>query len=405
VIKIIKSNLTGEVSAISSKSYAHRLMIAAFLTGVGKVNGVTFSDDIQATVNVLKSFGGNIERNGNEYIFNGAREVNKAVADCIESGSTLRFCIPLALALGIETEFIGSKRLLSRPNQPLFDCLILHGAEIDGYRVKGKLVPGRYVVDGTVSSQYITGLLTALPILNGDSEIVISGAAVSAGYIDITLDVLKRAGIKVERTAYGFYVYGNQKYNLPSCSVPGDWSNAAFFLSAGALPDNEITVKGLTDDRQGDKKIIDCLKKFGAEMCFSDGVTVKSGEHKPLDIDLTDIPDLAPILSVLCASADGKSVLRNVGRLKIKESDRLSAIMKNLSKAGVESYCEGDDLIICGTGKTEYGIFNGYNDHRMVMSAAILASISGGEINGEEAVRKSYPDFFKDYKKVGGKTV
>lgn len=403
---IEKCNLTGTVNAVSSKSYAHRTLIAAFLTPHKvSVKNIIFSEDIKATVGCLKSFGAEIEIKDSECVFKPVKKfATKSVADCKESGSTLRFCIPLACALGVGAEFVGNERLLSRPNAPLLECLKKHGIKIDGYRFSGKLTSGIYEIDGSVSSQYITGLLMALPLSDGDSELIITGEKVSAGYIDITLDVLQRAGIAIKKTDNGFYIYGNQTYNMPSCSVVGDWSNAAFFLSAGALKGNEICVTGLDiADKQGDKAILEILKKFGANIDFSDGIKVGYGGAKAFETDIKDFPDLAPIIAVLAANAVGTSVIKSVDRLRIKESDRLNAIMENLDRCGVECEYRNDVLYVHGTGKLKSATFEGYNDHRMVMSSAVLCSVGGGIINGTEAVSKSYPDFFADFEKIGGK--
>ncbi len=403
-VTVERSQLKGSIRAVSSKSYAHRMLIAAALSsGDVTIGGINCSADIEATVGVLRSIGYSIEIDGDRYTVGGRTAVAKATADCRECGSTLRFCLPLVAALGVETEFFGSERLLSRPNEKLIDCLNSHGADIVGYHVRGGLSPGRYVIDPTVSSQYITGLLMALPVLDGDSEIVLDGEMVSAGYVDITLDVLSMAGIEVSRVGNAFFVRGNQVYRMPDSEVNGDWSNAAFFLVAGAIGENEVTVTNLKRDCQGDRAICDIIRRFGGQVRVEgDAVTVSSGEFRPLIIDMEDTPDLAPITAVLLSMARGSSLISGVSRLTVKESNRLTAIIEMLGRGGIEASYDGEKITVVG-GTPCRGKYIGYNDHRMVMSSAILSTVSGGEIEGAEAISKSYPNFFSDMAKIGGK--
>lgn len=415
-VQITPAAISGEITAPSSKSYAHRLMIAAFLSGEGRVKNVTFSKDAFATLNVLKALGADIKISGNVVDITAANGgLNEtaangyAIANAIESGSTLRFLLPVAAALGKKVEFIGEEGLLKRPYKQLTDCLNERGANICGLKVGGKLTSGKFKITASVSSQFISGLLFALPLLNGDSEIVLDGDAVSKSYVDITIDVLKLYGIEVNPTISGYFVKGNQKYaSGKTVEVEGDWSGAAFYLSQAAIGGG-ITVKGLNvESVQGDRKILSVLKSFGAEVTVGGatvgGVTVKRGKLSGTTVDLEDIPDLGQIISVLAAYAEGETTLKSVNRLKIKESDRLKAITDMLSVSGIKFKVLDDELIIYG-GAPKGGVFIGGNDHRTVMSAAILAANAKGDsqIIGAEAVSKSYPDFFKDYKNLGGK--
>lgn len=412
-VRINPAKLSGEITAPSSKSYAHRLMIAAFLGGNGNVENVTFSKDAYATLNVLKALGAGVTVSENAVTisavnedFCGETNGGYAVANAIESGSTLRFLLPVAAALGKKVEFTGEEGLLKRPYKQLTDCLNERGAKIDGLKVGGKLTSGKFKITASVSSQFISGLLFALPLLDGDSEIILDGDAVSKSYVDITIDVLKLYGIEVKPTISGYFVKGNQKYiSGKTVKVEGDWSGAAFYLSQAAI-NGEITVKGLNAESvQGDRKILSVLKSFGADVTVnSGGVTVKSDKLSGTTVDLEDIPDLGQIISVVAAYAKGETVLKSVNRLKIKESDRLSAITDMLSVAGIKYKVLNDELIIYG-GAPKGGTFSGGNDHRTVMSAAILAANAKGdsEIIGAEAISKSYPDFFKDYEILGGK--
>lgn len=412
---ITPAKLNGEITAPTSKSYAHRLMIAAFLSGDGTVENVTFSKDAYATVNVLKALGGKVKISGNSVKITrakscGARDEERsdggyALANAIESGSTLRFLLPVAAALGKKVEFTGEEGLLKRPFKQLTDCLNERGAKIDGLKVSGKLKSGEFKITASVSSQFISGLLFALPLLDGDSEIVLDGEQVSKSYVDITIDVLKLYGIEITPSKSGYFIKGNQTYKSgKTVKVEGDWSGAAFYLSAGAI-NGEITVKGLNPESvQGDRKIIGVLKRFGASVTVSDGgVTVKRNELNGTTVDLEDIPDLGQIISVVAAYATGETVLKSVNRLKIKESDRLKAITDMLSVSGIAYYSADDELKIYG-GAPKGGSFSGGNDHRTVMSCAVLAANAMGEtqITDAEAINKSYPDFFKDYKILGG---
>ena len=387
---ITPAKLNGEITAPTSKSYAHRLMIAAFLSGDGTVENVTFSKDAYATVNVLKALGGKVEISGNSVKITrakscGARDEERSVggyalANAIESGSTLRFLLPVAAALGKKVEFTGEEGLLKRPFKQLTDCLNERGAKIDGLKVSGKLKSGEFKITASVSSQFISGLLFALPLLDGDSEIVLDGEQVSKSYVDITIDVLKLYGIEITPSKSGYFIKGNQTYKSgKTVKVEGDWSGAAFYLSAGAI-NGEITVKGLNPESvQGDRKIIGVLKRFGASVTVSEGgVTVKRNELNGTTVDLEDIPDLGQIISVVAAYATGETVLKSVNRLKIKESDRLKAITDMLSVSGIAYYSADDELKIYG-GAPKGGSFSGGNDHRTVMSCAVLAANAMGD--------------------------
>lgn len=441
---IIKpSKINGEITAPPSKSFAQRLMICAFLSGGGVVKNVGFSDDVICIANALKMLGADCEITNNNFVVkNGittnctknpvvnntvttrgvdvmddvtttggvvtsAITIRKVKVNCGDSGATLRFLLPIVAALGIDTQFTGSDRLLSRPHSMLIDTLILHGVTVENYHITGNLKGGTFVIDGSVSSQYITGLLFALPLLNKDSEIVIKGEIVSKPYIDMTLSVLKMFGIEVVKTENGFFVPCRQRYiTSKNLVVEGDWSGAAVMLSIGALC-GEVAVKGLNNNSyQGDKKIVDILKQFGAEVLIDkDKITAKKTKCKLVAkaIDCKDIIDLAQIIAVLAACASGKSIIKNIGNLKYKESDRGTSIIKMLSLVGISAIMCGNDIKIIG-GDIMATDFDGDNDHRSVMAQTVLALASNGEsvITGVECVKKSYPTFFDDIVKVGG---
>ena len=283
-------------------------------------------------------------------------------------------------------------------------ALSAHGATVEGFKVRGKLSAGRYEIDATISSQFVTGLLMALPLLEGDSEIVLVGRAVSAPYIEITLEVLRAAGIFAERTASGYFVRGGQKYALKNALVPGDFSGAAFPLTGGALG-GTVSLSGLDiSSAQGDKAIVSLLAKAGAVVSLGERICVKKGDLQGFTADVGETPDLAPILAVLAAYSAGESVLKNVSRLRDKESDRLFAIEEMLSRAGIETREQADDLFIVG-GQPHGAAFRSFSDHRMAMAEAILAVYGTGEseIDDMTCVKKSYPEFWEDFAALGGK--
>ena len=398
--------ISGEVYAPPSKSYAHRYIISAFLSKEsGFIEGVGTSKDVYATLNALSSIGLEYKMKDNGVEVHNTGKIKSNILDCNESGSTIRFLFPVISALGIKAEFTGSERLLSRPMQDLTKCLNANGAKIDGFKFLGKLNSGDFHITGKVSSQFISGLLFALPILDGDSKIIIEGDKVSKDYILITLEVINKFGIKIQETDYGYFVKGNQKYVCPKkMQVEGDYSGASFMLTMGALSDGVKVLNLNKSTSQGDRKIIDAIKLFGGIVNEVDGgYFVKKGELIGITLDCEDIPDLVQILSVIGAYAKGESRFLNVSRLKIKESDRIEGIIKNLKVAGVKAEYNGNDLIVYG-GNPKGGVFSGDNDHRTVMSGAVLASFASGNstILGAEAISKSYPNFFKDYVAIGG---
>ena len=405
-VTITPKNLCGRISAPPSKSYAHRAIIAACLShGETVIKNVGTSDDVRATVGALFDMGFDCAISGADAVIGERSHLPKDVIFCNESGSTLRFLLPVAAALGIKTEFSGEKGLMKRPINELIAALNRNGADINGYRINGKLKSGKFFIDGKISSQYITGLMFALPLLDGDSEIVIENGSVSGGYLDITLGVLNDFGIKVEKTERGYYVFGGQKYIAPeSVTVEGDYSGAAFYLAAGAIG-GSVVVEGLkSNTRQGDAKIAEILRRFGARITVGkDYIKAESGELSGQVVDVGDIPDLAQILSVVAAFAKGKTVLKNTGRLKIKESDRAAAIEKTLFAAGIDCKVSENEITIFGK-EPQGAVFAGAPDHRTVMAQTILATYARGVsvVENAQAVNKSYTDFFSDYKKLGG---
>ena len=390
-IKLEKACVFGKLNAIPSKSYAHRISICNFLAGGSPKSGCEnfTSKDIEATercLSVLSSGGSSL--------------------DCGESGSTLRFLIPLCAALGGEYRLIGHGRLMQRPNEELFAVLREHGItaeQSDCVRVSGKLTAGEYRIKGDISSQYVTGLLMALPILDGDSTIVLTTPLVSAPYVDITLEILSAFGVEITKQENGYFIKGNQKYS-GSALPEGDWSNVAFLLALGAIS-GDITVNGLNlNSVQGDKKILEVLKSAGAKLTVKENsVRVEKSQLKAFTLDAEDCPDLVPITAVIAAYADGRTQINNVERLKIKESDRIESTLKMLKSFGINAESDGHTLWVDG-GKPVGGKEDSFNDHRIAMALAVLASGADGQsvITNAQAVNKSYPTFFDDFRAVGG---
>ena len=405
-LKVKPSSIVGEITAPPSKSFAHRILISAFLSGSEiTVKNVGKSVDASVTLNALKTLGATVlESEDKVTIKKSSLPTEKVIIDCKESGSSLRFLLPVVSALGLNAEFTGAKRLLERPIKELVDALNINGANIDGLTVNGKLKSGVYTVDGGISSQYITGLLLALSCVDGESEIIIDGTLVSEPYVDITLAVLSEFGVWFKKTERGYKIRGGYSPKKHQFVVEGDWSGASFTLALGAIG-SQVAVKGLNANSvQGDRKIVDILKSFGASVEISEyAVTVKGGNLKGITVDMEDVPDLVQIVSVIASYASGKTTLVGVDRLRLKESDRIKAVIDSLSAVGIKvEYCN-NSIIIYG-GSPNGSVIDGGNDHRTVMSAVVMATFAKAEslVLGGNAINKSYPEFIKDYQKLGG---
>ena len=386
------SALCGGIELPLSKSYAHRALICSYLSGkMISIDG-ELSQDISATQNALLS----LEKGG--------------CIDCGESGSTLRFLIPITAALGKEITFTGRGKLPQRPLGEYLRLLPEHGVKCESkgglpLKISGKLKAGEYSISGDISSQYVTGLLFSLPLLEDDSEIVLTSALQSKPYVDMTVEIMARFGIKITETERGYKIRGNQKYIYTDYTVERDWSQAAFFLAGGALT-GSVTLRGMNmNSLQGDKEIVDVLRRFGADITVNgDEITAKKSELCGIELDATDIPDAVPAIAVVAAFAKGKTVITGAERLRYKESDRLESVAKNLERAGIDVAVTPDGLIITG-GRVKGAEFLGFNDHRIVMAFSIAALRAEGKsvITDALSINKSYPDFFRDYRKLGGK--
>ena len=381
-ICITPKKLSGSVTPPPSKSMAHRAVLAMMLAGEdGTISNLNDSQDVLATRRCVAAL-------------NAAEPGQLPLLDCGESGSTLRFLIPIALAVAGGGRFTGQGRLMERPLQPYFDIFEENGIsyilENGVLTIRGQLPPGIYALPGNISSQFVTGLLYALPLLEGDSEIHITSPLESKGYVDMTLDMLAHFGVQAENLDYAtFRIPGGQTYLAQDITIEADWSQAAFWYAANFL-DNQLTINGLNPrSMQGDMVVADLYWKLA-----------RPGDT---EIDISDCPDLLPPLSVMAAVRSGSTRFTGAARLRIKESDRLTTVCRMLTALGAQAE-EGLDSLTVSGGKLTGGTVNGANDHRIVMAAAIAATASAKPVTilGAEAVSKSYPDFFDVYKSLGG---
>ena len=411
---ILPGARTGEVHIPASKSQAHRMLLCA---AMGE-NEVTLrcrglSKDILATVACLKALGASVDAEGEVLHLRpvSAPPPGLCLLPCGESGSTLRFLLPLVGVLGASAVFEREGRLPERPIEPLGRELCRNGMDIrsDGARLScsGQLRPGAFSLPGNISSQYISALLMTLPLLEGESTLRIEGALESAAYVAMTEEVLRLGGVRTEKTGYGYRIPGGQRCRFaPELSVEGDYSNAAFFLCAGALSERGIRVTGLDpQSRQGDRAIVPLLEEMGAQVA-SDGssVTVKRDALHGITIDASPIPDLIPVLSVVAAAASGETRVIHAQRLRLKESDRLHSTTQMLRALGAEAEELPDGLVIRGGRTLAGGTVDACGDHRIAMSAAVAGGICRGAVTicGSECVQKSYPDFWTDFQQLKG---
>ncbi|WP_177916762.1 3-phosphoshikimate 1-carboxyvinyltransferase [uncultured Eubacterium sp.] len=392
-VRVQNSIIDGTVLLPPSKSAAHRALICSFLAGGGEVSPLIESKDMLATVSAIRA------------LENGENTIN-----CIESGSTLRFMIPIAAALGRAVTFVGEGKLPERPIGEYLRLLPEHNVECrtDGglpLSIEGQLVGGRFEIAGDISSQYITGLLLALPLLDDDSEIVLTTELESKPYVNMTIKVMADYGVEVAQTENGYFIKGHQKYIPRDYSVEGDWSQAAFYAVAGALFGRVEMTGVYFNSTQGDKQIADIIERFGARVERGENsLTVYKSNLKGIEIDAADIPDMVPALAVLGAYADGTTVIKGAQRLRLKESDRIESVTYNLKKSGADITPTPDGMIIKHS-TLKGAELKGFNDHRIVMAMTVAATGAQGEsiIDDAQSINKSYPAFFDDYNKLGGK--
>ena len=399
----------GMVTIPCSKSQAHRMLICAALSDVPSCLYLNATnDDIAATVRCLRALGAAIDaQDGALHI----RPISGAPTDCAqldvgESGSTLRFLLPVLGALGVRAEVRMHGRLPERPLSPLQELLQAHGMTFrhsgDVLHVSGQLTAGDFSLPGSVSSQFVSGLLFALPLLSGSSTLTVTGELQSARYVAMTEQAIRAAGITVQKTGQRYRIEGKQAYHAPAVqTVEGDWSNAAFFLCMGALSKTGITVRGLAQDSlQADRAILELLTRFGAEVRVDGAsVTIRRGTLRGITVDAGPIPDLIPTVSVLAALAEGETHIENAARLRLKESDRLATTAALIRALGGQVQESPDALTITGVPMLHGGTADAAGDHRIAMSAAVAACGCAEPVivTGSECVAKSYPAFWDDF--------
>ncbi len=414
-VKVYPSVCKGEIQIPPSKSMAHRaIMCAALAKGTSVISNIAYSDDILATIAGMRALGASIVTEKDSVTVQGIQSLPQTPlqVDCNESGSTLRFFVPLFTLSGQPVTFLGRNRLLKRP-QGVYKTLF----ESQGHRfvqteqqltVQGALKAGSYEIDGSVSSQFITGLLFALPLLEGDSVLHIKPPFESRSYIDLTLQMLQAFGVTANfRDKYTLYVPGSQSYRACDYTVEGDYSQMAFYAVLAAVQ-NDLYCKGVSHaSRQGDKAVLSVLRDCGCSIeQKQDGYLVCKSALTAAEIDLADCPDLGPVLTVLGMYAKGTTRIYHAVRLRYKESDRIAAMEEELGKFHADITCTEDEVFIKGkpSYRCEQELY-GHKDHRIVMSltVAALCSETPVVINGAECIKKSYPDFFEDIRSIGGR--
>ena len=409
-IKITPSPLSGEVTVPPSKSVAHRNIIcAALANGTSVISPACHSEDIDATIGCVTALGAKVEeKNGKFYITGIDRDKikNKSVTlNCGESGSTLRFMLPIAAALGTNATFIGRGRLPNRPIDALTSILSENGVKCSSnslpLTISGVLAPNEYKISGNISSQYLTGLLFAIALNGGSASLTTE--LQSSGYVDLTARIMSYFGVEITKNGNIYTAKGD--FSPTNSWVEGDWSQACFFLSAAALG-GKITLNGLDlKSTQGDKSVIELYKNFGAEIKTEQAQIIAKGENlSAIEINCSNIPDAVPALSVVGAMADGTTVIRGGERLRFKETDRIKTVIDGLTAMGIKATELPDGMKITG-GKAKGGRVNGEGDHRIVMAFAVLGAYADGPtiIDGYKAINKSYPTFFEDFRRLGGK--
>jgi len=413
--------LNGKVKIPPSKSLSHRAVIAAGLSdGQCAIDNISMSEDIIATCVIMEKLGVDIIQLPNKLKVSGKGKPKlshfgtlRNELQCNESGSTLRFLIPIAMLTGEKIVFQGKSKLVQRTLKPYYEIFEKHNIKYTTNNgnlpliVDGSLEPGIFELRGDVSSQFITGLIYALPLLNGDSTIKITTKMESIGYIDLTLDVLSKFGVSVENNNYReFKIKGNQHYLKRDYRVEGDFSQAAFYLAAGILGGDVECTDINMESLQGDRAIVDIIKSMGGKITIKDGnLKASKSDLKGSIIDASQCPDLVPIVAVLAALSSGTTEIINAGRVRIKESDRLKAMATELNKIGADVIEREDSLLIHGKPWLRGGVVSSWNDHRIAMAMAIASIRCTQDLTIEDsgAVKKSYPHFYEDFKSLGGK--
>ena len=414
-VKITPTKLKGVIQVPPSKSLAHRAIICASLAkGVSRIDNIEYSKDIQATIKAMKSLGTKIKEYENYLIIDGTTTYTKqnSEIDCEESGSTLRFMVPISIVEENKVHFIGRGNLGKRPLDTFYEIFerqdigYMYKRDILDLYVIGKLKPDHYLIPGNISSQFITGLLFALPLLKGDSIIEITSTLESKGYIDLTLQMLEQYGIKIINNDYkSFVIMGNQEYQAHNYRVEADFSQAAFYLVAGAIGNDVVLTDLNLNSLQGDKATLDILDSMGAKInVVSDGIKVIGENLSATQVDASQCPDVIPVVTVALALAQGKSEVINAKRLRIKECDRIIATRSQINELGGLVVEQPDSMTIKGVNEFNGGTCSSYADHRIAMMLAIAATRCNQPviIDNMECVEKSYPSFWEDYQSLGG---
>lgn len=415
-VVVSPSKFSGLVNVPPSKSFMHRAIFAAAMcSGNSILKNVVISDDVLATLGVIEKLGANYELVGRNLRITGGLnnllKPSKRVieVDCFESGSTLRFLIPIAVAFGRNLVIKGRGQLLNRPIDCYVDSfkkqnVVIEKIGCEKLYISGQLKSDTYFIDGKVSSQFITGLLMALPNLFGRSVLKLKSDLCSKPYVDITLDVLKSFGIDVFEGEGEYIINGIQRYQEREYEIEGDYSQAAFFEVLGCV--SPICIGGLNPKSiQGDTQMFKLIERCGGNVTWENGVLkVAPGNFRNFCINVADIPDLTPPIAILACMCEGKSVIEGISRLKFKESNRIISIVNMLKNIGGKILVEGDKMLICGVNAFDGGIVDTYNDHRIAMASSIAAAYSKKPVTilNANCVNKSYPSFYKDYQSLGG---
>lgn len=412
-IELFPSVLKGEIKAPPSKSLSHRALICASLAqGYSTISNIVYSEDILATIDALELLGAKFDKQEDKLIVKGTKRIkspSKAI-NCNESGSTLRFLIPLFSLSNKKISFTGNSSLIKRP-QSVYEKIFkednnLFIVQNNIILVKGSVKAREYHIKGNVSSQFFSGLMFALPLLEEDSTIIIDGNLESKSYIDLTIQTLEEFGIDIQEIENGYFIEGNQSYKPQNYYVEGDYSQAAFFLVGGIL-NGILKVTDLDyESFQGDKAIIEVIKTMNGKVIYTEnGFITESSSTKGTIVDLANFPDLGPIISLLGSLSKGQTKIINAGRLRIKESDRIETTVKTLKALGADIESTKDEIIIQGKEALQGGVtVDSYNDHRIAMMVSIAASLCKEKVTltNAYAINKSYPRFYDDYISVGG---
>jgi len=412
-VLITPGSMTGSIAVPPSKSQTHRAIIAASLAkGKTVIHNAAVNDDVAATIAAMAKIGVKIINNGSQLIVNGVSRIvvsDDNIIDCNESGSTLRFILPILALSREKVVYTGKPALMKRPMSAYDDIGrqrgLVYQQNEKSIMVSGTLTPGVYPVPGSISSQFISGLLFALPLLKGDSEIRIAEPLESKGYVDMTIDILRRFGVRIEERPSGYVVPGNQCYSPANVTIEGDHSQMAFFGAAGLLTGDILCRNIAPTSLQPDRRFLDVVRAMkGAFEIQENGIRFHRSNLQGCVVDVSQCPDVAPIISVLGAFADGTTVIENAARLKYKESNRLQTTYDILKGLGADIEMSDTSLTIRGRPTLDGGLLDPAPDHRIVMSAAIAATrcTKPVMIRHAEAVNKSYPNFWNDFKSAGG---